>query len=380
MSDLSPMLANQPSWHPLGAACFPLAHTLILFRDSRPAHSQPGRERRAAPLRGVSHFSQGGILLLTVPQLTACFPLAQTLILFRDSRPAHSQTGRERRAAPLRGVSHFSQGGILHLTVPQLMACFPLAQTLILFRDSRPAHSQTGREQRAAPLRGVSHFSQGGISLLTRGYPTHDNTTTHEVDISLLMSGYLTSHEVDISLLMRWISHFSWGGYLMTHEGDISLLMRGISHDSWGGYLMTHEGDISLLMRGISHFSWGGYLMTHEVDISLLMRWISHFSWGGYLTSHEGDISLLMRGISHFSQYLVPNRSDANSIPRLTPRAFSTSEKTSEGVSHFSWGGISLFTIPRLTGFEPRQWWETASSQWQRLRPQGHQGRPYYHH
>ena len=31
--------------------------------------------------------------------------------------------------------------------------------------------------------------------------------------------------------------------------------------------------------------------------------------------------------------------------------------------------------MPRL-GFEPVQWWETASSQWQCLRPHGHQGRP----
>ena len=28
------------------------------------------------------------------------------------------------------------------------------------------------------------------------------------------------------------------------------------------------------------------------------------------------------------------------------------------------------------TGFEPRQWWETASSQWRCLRPLGHQSRP----
>ena len=32
-----------------------------------------------------------------------------------------------------------------------------------------------------------------------------------------------------------------------------------------------------------------------------------------------------------------------------------------------------LFHMPRV-GFEPRQWWETASSQWQSLRPHSHQG------
>ena len=31
--------------------------------------------------------------------------------------------------------------------------------------------------------------------------------------------------------------------------------------------------------------------------------------------------------------------------------------------------------IPK-TGFKPGQWWETASSQWQCLRPHSHQGRP----
>ena len=91
------------------------------------------------------------------------------------------------------------------------------------------------------------------------------------------------------------------------------------------------------------------------------MRWISHFSWGGYLTSHWGG-----GGISHFSQYHnsrpVPTHSDANSIPRLTPRAFSTRKGTTPRLtSHCSLliiryltassseGDITLLTILRLT-------------------------------
>ena len=34
-----------------------------------------------------------------------------------------------------------------------------------------------------------------------------------------------------------------------------------------------------------------------------------------------------------------------------------------------------LSHMPRV-GFKPGQWWKTASSQWQRLRPHRHQGRP----